>query len=334
MTARKRFRLEYHERTALGFVQLLSPVSGILAAAEVDADLIYRGHGSNRYGLIPNAHRRSGFLFLDRRFRGRRTVENQLASEVVNLAEFFKLANARGLKIPEDSQALRRMLASPEEFVGRVVEGKEVWPPERAFSALALAQHYGMLTRLLDWTYRPYVAAYFAANGALSSRSAGRLSVWAFNREVLNREMYDRLDRIIQVVTAPASDIPNLSAQHGLFLAAIQGKPTRIEPFRAQPLDRIIIDRLGFFTSGPMFYQFTLPTSQASELLRHLHDLGVDASSVFPGYQGVVNALEERALHPRYGSSAATRACRHAKRRYAPALKRWRRQEATWKPEE
>lgn len=321
----------HHARTASAFLEALSPVAGILSGEHYPDEHVYRGHGSSSFSLIPSAFRGRGLSSVYRGTRRmRRTNLNQIWAESQAIWDFVVLADERGLRLPEDSQRLRATLEGcrDADFIKQAGKGKAAWPPDDLLSVMALAQHHGVPTRLLDWTRHPYVASYFAAADAARAKRRGRLAVWAFLPGFVFTKFgtepgaYDWLHKSLRLVTAPAADISNLFAQQGLFMVLRQSEFRGSDSFLAKAYDQVILDNVGFDLARRIFYQFTLPCREAPELLRLLGALGIDASTVYPGYDGVVRALRERnELHP-LPSWYDSRSARRARRDYGKA---WRR---------
>ncbi len=197
-----------------------------------------------------------------------------------------------GLEIPGDSQALRHAHTQAQLF-------RDDWPPIDLLPALAILQHYGAPTRLLDWCRSARIAAYFAARDRAQAElslelshartAAPSVSVWALDLEFI-RAKWPASDRppALTVVTVPYVSNPNVHAQTGAFTV-----------YRGQPssLDVIINEKLGDSRAKPHpLKKLSLPASETRRLMRLLAWEGTSAATVFPGYRGAIERVAEERL--------------------------------------
>ncbi len=92
-------------------------------------------------------------------------------------------------------------------------------PPQDNWEWLALAQHYGLPTRLLDWTVNALAALWFAVRKPATTQSNG--IVWAFvpdNGDFADTESCHNPFEINKtLVFRPAHVTPRITAQAGRF---------------------------------------------------------------------------------------------------------------------
>ena len=135
-----------------------------------------------------------------------------------------------------------------------------------------------------------------------------RLSVWAFafDRTVSHFDPEDAQfftnklppESPIVKVTTPRAQNQNLHAQDGVFSLCLQQLKNRMSVTidRSSLEDSLqdILTEHGMVSDvGTLFYSVTLQWRKARHLLWRLAQEGISQATVYPGYGGVVGAMEE-----------------------------------------
>lgn len=203
-------------------------------------------------------------------------------------------------------------------------------PEEDVLDWLALIQHYGGPTRLLDFSYSLYVAAFFAVESASTDAA-----IWALSLPTLEVATYQRLDfwptgaiddmrRANNAKFHELQQTPNkvrtvihvepdrmherLFVQQGLFLAPTDPNEPFLKnmagAFKAsyrtllskpeQKWTRSLDNRTAGEYGDPgciALVKIILPKEDHREILDDLQSMNINAASLFPGLEGFSRSL-------------------------------------------
>lgn len=278
---------------------------------------VFRGHSDRHtYQLIPSVLREDKCdEYWECSPLGKPTSEltdanvSQFMLEVAILREFYRIADRNGLYVPVVDK-LRRNISDDFDWnvFFQMKSGK--WLSSDFIEIAALAQHYGLPTRLLDWSMDPFIAIFFAVRSAVIKGT--EIEIWCLNKSVILRQEQTADETPLKFYTPHYKNNNNIIGQKGLFtywateIRDIRELYSRNGEFVGKsnlsvertPINERLHD---YFNKDSLRYNIfkrvTLEKNETIQVFDLIRKLGYTNAKIYPGYRGVVKEVLDRKLY-------------------------------------
>lgn len=278
---------------------------------------LFRGHSLSDYKLQPSALRKEGMIGTDL-VKSDKSIKIygellQIFRESQLIQKFYKNCDDTGLYLPFIEEKNIYYLLN-EDRIASTFPPFEHWPPKEYYELMSLAQHYGIPTRLLDWSRDVNVAIYFALSDYLNGKEISDddyMTLWAMDGGSLE---FESKSIPLKIIKPRYYNNPNLHAQRGVFSVWSVSRNDLLDPTPTQdnsirliekevndkPLDELlkkyIEEHRDLFKDFTYLYKFEFYDIkyQIPILYKYLEKQKATAQYLFPGYDGVTKYIKER----------------------------------------
>ena len=149
--------------------------------------------------------------------------------------------------------------------------------PENDWERLAVAQHHGLVTCLLDWTRNPLIATFFACNENPDTDGA----IFTYHPHVIlndEKDKYWSQKKLNGVGFIPRSISKRILNQSGVFTIHIPvSNPLRASPFSPDHPEAELSN----------LCKILIPSSFKQDLIKMLDFYGINSATIFPDLDGL-----------------------------------------------
>lgn len=153
---------------------------------------------------------------------------------------------------------------------------------------LAVGQHFGMATPLLDWTASPYVALFFAFESPEQAQRSHR-TVWALHETFVRGLSEEAGRRAVRFVTPWSGFNKRLVNQAGLFTKSPMF--VDIQSWVQEYFEN---------TDEAILIKVNIPPKGRLDCLRALNRMNINAASLFPDIDGAARFCNMKIEIPHY----------------------------------